>query len=102
MDLQIEARRQWILTLGSDFVPFPHESRQRTTIPLPVKRGIALLQFQSPPNGNGERVPGVSMAEILDFRDCLFDARGLILVDTLEKVQLVLEVCRSRSPMDFY
>ncbi|KAJ7074953.1 hypothetical protein B0H15DRAFT_868313 [Mycena belliarum] len=89
-DLKIESRRQVAGTHGAVFSQFAHGLKPQTPTALPHVPGLITIPFTPKPIGN-QTLLGVSLAEILDFRDVLDDPRERVLDNSLNKIYLTIE-----------
>jgi hypothetical protein len=90
-DLKIESRRQVAGTHGAVFSQFAHGLKPQILSALPSVAGLINIPFTPKPIGN-QTLYGVSLAEILDFRDVLADPRERALDNSLNKIFLTIEV----------
>ncbi|KAJ6608211.1 hypothetical protein B0H10DRAFT_2068584 [Mycena sp. CBHHK59/15] len=90
-DNEVEKRRQLAGTTDPVFAKFYHGQKPQIPTPLPPPMdGIIMIAF-NPKLSSSHMVFGVSMAEILDFRDCMENPREQILNNGTEKVLLTIE-----------
>ncbi|KAJ7760751.1 hypothetical protein DFH07DRAFT_816616 [Mycena maculata] len=91
MDQHIDDRRAAVLAKGPVFGESPHAHKQQIPTPLPPAHGHTMIAFQPTPSAYPGRAFGVSMADILDFRQCLKDPDAPVLENGLDQVFLTLE-----------
>ncbi|KAJ7484310.1 hypothetical protein FB451DRAFT_1554869 [Mycena latifolia] len=89
-DLKIESRRQVAGTHGAVFSQFAHGLKPQIPTALPSVPGLIKIPFTPKAVGN-QALHGVSLAEILDFRDVLDDPRERVLDNSPNKIYLAIE-----------
>jgi hypothetical protein len=92
MDQHIEDRRAAVLARGPVLSESPYAHKQQIPTPLPPAHGHTMIPFQPTPSAYPGRAFGVSMADILDFRQCLKDPDTPVLDNGVDQVFLTLEV----------
>ncbi|KAF7348621.1 hypothetical protein MVEN_01380100 [Mycena venus] len=90
-DLKIESRRQVAGTHGPAFSHFAHGLKPQHPTPLPQVHGLITIPFTPKPINNQTVLYGVSLTEILDFRDVLEDPRERVLDNSMNKILLTIE-----------
>ncbi|KAJ6600000.1 hypothetical protein DFH09DRAFT_627962 [Mycena vulgaris] len=89
-DLKIESRRQVSGSHGAVFSQYAHGLKPQIPSVLPPLPGLINIPFTPKAIGN-QTLYGVSLAEILDFRDVLDDPRERVLDNSLNKIYLTIE-----------
>ncbi|KAJ7676461.1 hypothetical protein B0H17DRAFT_1080084 [Mycena rosella] len=89
-DLKIESRRQVAGSHGAVFSQYAHGLKPQIPTSLPSVPGLITIPF-TPKFVTGQTLHGVSLAEILDFRDVLDDPRERVLDNSLNKIFLTIE-----------
>ncbi|KAJ7636854.1 hypothetical protein FB45DRAFT_907503 [Roridomyces roridus] len=89
-DVHIESRRQVAGSHGAAFAAYAHGSKPQIPTALPTVEGLINIPFTPKPARN-QTLFGVSLAEILDFRDVLDDPRERVLPPNTEKIYLTIE-----------
>ncbi|KAJ7306750.1 hypothetical protein DFH08DRAFT_901580 [Mycena albidolilacea] len=90
-DLRIESRRQVVGTHGPAFSQFAHGIKPQHPTALPQVQGLITIPFTPKPINNQTVLFGVSLTEILDFRDVLDDPRERVLDNSMNKILLTIE-----------
>ncbi|KAJ7638128.1 hypothetical protein B0H17DRAFT_1106230 [Mycena rosella] len=98
MDHHIDDRRAAALARGPIRPESPYAHKQQIPTPLPPAHGHTMIPFQPTPSAHPGRAFGVSMADILHFRECLKDPDTPVLDNGIDQVFLTLEVRLNRSP----
>ncbi|KAJ6570119.1 hypothetical protein DFH09DRAFT_422089 [Mycena vulgaris] len=91
MDQHIEHRRAAALARGPILPESQYAHKQQIPTPLPPAHGHTMIPFQPTPSAHPGRAFGVSMADILDFRQCLKDPDTPVLNNGIDQVFLTLE-----------
>ncbi|KAF7338778.1 hypothetical protein MSAN_02200300 [Mycena sanguinolenta] len=91
-DLKIESRRQIVGTQGPSFSKFAHGIKPQVPTPLPQIQGLITIPFTPKALNNHAVSFGVSLIEILDFRDVLESPRERVLDDALNNITLTIEL----------
>ncbi|KAJ6469373.1 hypothetical protein C8R45DRAFT_1016843 [Mycena sanguinolenta] len=91
-DLKIESRRQIVGTQGPSFSKFAHGIKPQVPTPLPQIQGLITIPFTPKSINNHTVLFGVSLIEILDFRDVLENPRERVLDDALNQIALTIEL----------
>ncbi|KAJ7746493.1 hypothetical protein DFH07DRAFT_591421 [Mycena maculata] len=89
-DIKIESRRQVAGSHGAVFSQYAHGNKPQHPTPLPSIEGLINIPFTPKPLNN-QTLYGVSLTEILDFRDVLDDPRERVLDHSLNKIFLTIE-----------
>ncbi|KAJ7512377.1 hypothetical protein B0H11DRAFT_1950902 [Mycena galericulata] len=90
-DVKIESRRQVAGSHGAVFSQYAHGTKPQHATSLPAVEGLINIPFTPKPISN-QTLHGVSLTEILDFRDVLEDPRERVLDNSLNKIYLTIEV----------
>ncbi|KAJ6457093.1 hypothetical protein C8R47DRAFT_1227631 [Mycena vitilis] len=90
-DLKIESRRQVAGTHGPAFSTFAHGLKPQHPTLLPQIPGLITIPFTPKPMHNQTVLYGVSLTEILDFRDVLEDPRERVLDNSMSRIMLTIE-----------
>ncbi|KAJ7684419.1 hypothetical protein DFH06DRAFT_1155584 [Mycena polygramma] len=90
-DLKIESRRQVAGTHGPAFSTFAHGLKPQHPTLLPQIPGLITIPFTPKPMHNQAVLYGVSLTEILDFRDVLEDPRERVLDNSMSRIMLTIE-----------
>lgn len=90
-DVKIESRRQVAGSHGAVFSQYAHGLKPQHPTVLPTMEGLINIPFTPKPLNN-QTLHGVSLTEILDFRDVLDDPRERVLDNSLNKIYLTIEV----------
>ncbi|KAJ7474525.1 hypothetical protein B0H11DRAFT_2035756 [Mycena galericulata] len=89
-DVKIESRRQVAGSHGAVFSQYAHGTKSQHATSLPAVEGLINIPFTPKPISN-QTLHGVSLTEILDFRDVLEDPRERVLDNSLNKIYLTIE-----------
>ncbi|KAJ7096067.1 hypothetical protein C8R44DRAFT_378807 [Mycena epipterygia] len=89
-DLKIESRRQVAGSHGAVFSQYAHGLKPQIPTALPALPGLITIPF-TPKALHNQTLHGVSLTEILDFRDVLEDPRERVLDHSLNKIYLTIE-----------
>ncbi|KAJ7150881.1 hypothetical protein C8R43DRAFT_1005489 [Mycena crocata] len=90
-DLKVESRRQVSGSHGAVFSQFAHGLKPQHPTSLPAIKGLITIPFTPKPLGN-QTLHGVSLTEILDFRDVLDDPRERVLDNSLNNIFITMEL----------
>ncbi|KAJ6572172.1 hypothetical protein B0H19DRAFT_679247 [Mycena capillaripes] len=90
-DLKIESRRQVAGSHGPAFSQFAHGLKAQHPTVLPQQQGLIIIPFTPKPINGQALSYGVSLTEILDFRDVLEDPRERVLDNSMNKILLTIE-----------
>ncbi|KAF8217662.1 hypothetical protein K438DRAFT_2006714 [Mycena galopus ATCC 62051] len=90
-DLKIESRRQVVGTHGPAFSKFAHGLKPQHPTALPQVQGLITIPFTPKALNSHAVLFGVSLTEILDFRDVLEDPRERVLDNSMSKISLTIE-----------
>lgn len=80
---------------GPAFAQFAHGLKPQHPTALPQVQGLITIPFTPKTVNTQTLVYGVSLTEILDFRDVLDDPRERVLDNSLNKIILTIEVRHS-------
>jgi hypothetical protein len=86
-------------THGPAFSQFAHGIKPQHPTALPQVQGLITIPFTPKPISNQTVLFGVSLTEILDFRDVLDDPRERVLDNSMNKILLTIEVCGLHFPV---
>ncbi|KAJ7034555.1 hypothetical protein C8F04DRAFT_1101353 [Mycena alexandri] len=90
-DLKIESRRQVAGSHGPAFSQYAHGLKPQHPTALPQVHGLVTVPFMPKALNNHQTLYGVSLTEILDFRDVLEEPRDRVLDSSLNKILLTIE-----------
>jgi len=91
MDQHVDDRRAAVLARGPVLGESSRAHKQQIPTPLPPAHGHIMISFQPTPSAYPGREFGVSMADILEFRQCLKDPDTPVLDNGVDQVFLTLE-----------
>jgi len=87
----VDDRRAAVLARGPVLGESSRAHKQQIPTPLPPAHGHIMISFQPTPSAYPGREFGVSMADILEFRQCLKDPDTPVLDNGVDQVFLTLE-----------
>ncbi|KAJ7430110.1 hypothetical protein B0H11DRAFT_2139550 [Mycena galericulata] len=98
-DVKIESRRQVAGSHGAVFSQYAHGTKPQHATSLPAVEGLINIPFTPKPISN-QTLHGVSLTEILDFRDVLEDPRERVLDNSILDTLLWLNKYRETVRID--